>query len=204
MVKRVVTYICETTDYVILLPSSTRQVRFDALNNANWVRDECKRRSCTGYLLCTNNRPMIRTSTLQITTPLCIPEAEIAALSACVWEVFWARSLPSKLALPVTKPTLICHESFGAILYTELLRGLRKVRHTGTKYHYVRSEVEKKTVRGEYTSSAKNCGDCFTTVLIGDIFESHSSWIGVVTTNETQWASRELVEESIRMYIITN
>lgn len=87
MTESAVRYICETTDYEILLPFDTEQVLFGALRDADWTRDKCKQRSYIGCLLCNNNDLEIWTSELQTGTALSVSVQEFAALSTCVQEV---------------------------------------------------------------------------------------------------------------------
>lgn len=110
---------------------------------------------------------------MQTATAFSKAEAEFSALSACVREDIWIRSVLGELSLPITKSTLICQDNLGAISWTEQVQDLREVKHVVIKYHCVRLEVEKKSITLAYTSSETNRADSYTKALISDTFKSH-------------------------------
>ena len=80
---------------------------------------------------------------------------------------------------PVQGPTGLLQDNLGAISWSEGVQGLRSVKHVGMNYHNVRDMVDKKFVSIDYTPSTENRADCFTKVLIGDVFVQQRAWLGV-------------------------
>lgn len=82
-----------------------------------------------------------------------------------------------------TQPTVLHQDNLGAICWTTEVQGLRKVKHIGIRYHYVRDAVDERAVQVEYVASADNKADGLTKVLVTSNFESFKSAVGVVPRN---------------------
>lgn len=68
-------------------------------------------------------------------------EAEYTALASCFPGIGWVRSLLSAVYKAQAPVTAIFQDNLGTISWTEDVQGLRKVKHVGIKYHYVRYHV---------------------------------------------------------------
>lgn len=179
MLRHVVRYLSGTTDYGLLLPTGSGEFQLEAWCDADWAREKSSRRSRSGYMATLNGGPVLWTSKLQTATALSTAEAEFSALSACVREVRWLRDVMAEVCCPQVKATTIYQDNLGAISWTEHVQGLRKVKHVGIKYHYVRESVDAKHVTVQYTPSADNRADSLTKGLIGETFENHRRWLSV-------------------------
>ena len=91
----------------------------------------------------------------------------------------WLRLVLRELSLSVEGSTGLLQDNLRAISWYEGVQGLRRVKHVGMNYHYVRDMVDKKFVSIDYTPSTENRADFFTKVLIGDIFIQQRAWLGV-------------------------
>lgn len=178
--KNVIRYLISTMDWGIQLPSTAGGPTLTAWSDADWARDCEKRRSRTGYLLCIGGGPVVWASRLQSCTAQSTSEAEFNALSACVRDVCWVREVLSDMGSPQIGPTVIYQDNLGAISWTTDVQGLRRVKHVGIKYHYVRGEVESNNVRVEYCESEKNKADSMTKALIGSTFKRHRTYLGCI------------------------
>ena len=69
-------------------------------------------------------------------------------------------------------------DNLGTIRWTEDVQGLRKVKHIGMRYHYVRDAVDTRNVAVQYTESEHNRADMLTKILTGDPFVQHCTWLG--------------------------
>ena len=179
LLKNVVRYLIGTKDYGILLPKGNDGLEVLCWTDADWARDLSNRRSRTGILITLNGGPIVWTSKLQTSTALSTPEAEFNALSHSIKELRWLRIVLLELKAIDTGPIIIKQDNLGSISWTEGVNGLRKVKHVGIKYHYVRDSVERKIVQVGYTPSAENRSDSLTKVMIGEEFIKHRSWLGV-------------------------
>lgn len=180
MLKNVVRYLIGTTEYGILLPTrSSNKAEILCWADADWARDLSKRRSRTGFLVTINGGPIIWTSKLQSCTAQSTAEAEFNALSHAIREVKWLRMVLKELKVIDNEPTQVLQDNLGSISWTEEVNGLRKVKHVGIKYHFVRENVDSKVISIMFTPSSDNRSDSLTKVLIGSEFEKHRTWLGV-------------------------
>lgn len=180
MVKNVVRYLMGTSNYGILLPNRNDKSNVQCWSDADWARDLSNRRSRTGLILTINGGPIVWTSKLQSSTALSTSEAEFNALAYAIKELKWIRIVLIELQVIDGAPTTIMQDNLGTISWTEGVNGLRKVKHVGIKYNYVRDAVDTNVCKVEYTPSAENRSDSLTKVLIGDEFFKHRKWLGVI------------------------
>lgn len=179
LLKQLLRYLRGTTKHGLNLPKASNKVKLDAWSDADWARDKGNRRSRSGYVLYVNSGPIIWSSKLHTSTALSTAESEFVALSSCVREVRWIRSLLSEIGCLETGPTTIYQDNLGAISWTEHVQGLMKVKHVGIKYHYVREAVVRKDVEVAYAPSSVNRADSLTKGLVGETFENHRQWLSV-------------------------
>lgn len=181
--KHVMRYLQGTTDFGIWLPSGSAIPTLEVWCDADWGRDQDRRRSRTGYLLTIGGGPVIWSSKLQSSTAESSTEAEFTALAKCVGEVNWVRAVLSELGFPPTGPTTVHQDNLGAIAWTKDVQGLRNVKHIGIKYYVVRDAVENDEVEVRFISTSDNRADSLTKTLAGDSFIQHRDWLGVRTGN---------------------
>lgn len=178
--KHVVRYLKGTPKMGILLPKQGDVPKLQVWSDADWARDQSKRRSRTGAVITINYGPIGWTSKLQTSVATSTAEAEFNALAVTVRDTVWMRSVLDDLGQPQKGPTVVNQDNLGTISWTEEVQGLRNVKHMGIKYHYVRELVSKKRIIVNYTPSKDNRADSLTKVLIGDSFLVHRSLLGVV------------------------
>lgn len=65
-------------------------------------------------------------------------EAEFNVLSVCVRDTKWVRQVLEALNISDPNPSVVYQDNLGTINWTEEVQGLRKVKHVGLKYHYVK------------------------------------------------------------------
>lgn len=105
-------------------------------------------------------------------------------MASCVRDVAWVRSVLRDLRAVQDGPTVVFQDNLGAISWTSEVQGLRKVKHVGIRYHYVRGEVDAGTVQVEYCESSKNRADTFTKILIGDQYKIHRALINCIPSTD--------------------
>ena len=173
MAKNVVRYLIDTQDRGILMQNNDEGLI--CWVDADWARDLSKRRSRTGILITYNGAPIVWVSKLQTTTAQSTAEAEFNALAHGIKEVKWMRSILNEIGMPQTEPTTVYQDNLGSISWTEDVQGIRRVKHVGTKYHFVRDNIESKGVVVKYTPSHLNRSDSLTKVLISEDYSRHRS-----------------------------
>lgn len=91
--------------------------------------------------------------------------ARLVALAKCVKKFSWIRETLTESACPIGKVVKIYKESMGTVGRTSDSQGLRKTKHIGIRYHYVRDAVQACTVQVFATPSAGNKADRLTKVM---------------------------------------
>lgn len=89
-------YIKITVDYSVLIPSKCDYPGLKTWINADWVRDETKRRSRSGALVFYYVKPFIRLCNLQTAMAIYISDAEYSSLSSHMCEITWLRIVLSE------------------------------------------------------------------------------------------------------------
>ena len=146
--KAVIRYVLGTLDYGILWPCG-QEASLEAWSDADWARDHHKRRSRSGYLLTVGGGPVVWSSRLQTVTAQSTAEAEFISLAHCVREIHWVRATLVELKVFQSQPTVVHQDNLGTISSTNEVQGLRKVKHIGIRYHYVRDAVDSKALEVE-------------------------------------------------------
>ena len=114
-------------------------------------------------------------SRLQTLTAQSTTEAEFISLAHCVREIHWLRATLAELDVYQSAPTTVHQDNLGTITWTNEVQGLRKVKHIGIRYHYVRDAVDSKSIQVQYIPSAENKADGLTKVLVMSAFENFRS-----------------------------
>lgn len=178
--KHVCRYLLGTASYGIRFCRGSSRPVLTAWTDADWARDQDKRRSRTGYVLRLSGGPVVWCSKMQTSVATSTTEAEFDALATTVRDVIWVRAIIQDLGQPVTKPTVVFEDNLVSISWTDTAQGLRNVKHVGIKYQYVREAVKCKAVEVRFTPTERNCADTLTKALIGELFRLHRLGIGVV------------------------
>lgn len=174
-------YLIQTPEYGLLYPTKNVRPTLEAYSDADWARDENKRCSRSGYVLLVNSAPVIWSSKLQPATAQSTAAAVFVTLQGCVREVDWVWVMIKEIAQNQRGPTTVFQDNIETIAWTDTVHGLRRVKHVGVKYHYVRSKVDDRTVKVLYKPSEENKADTLTTVLGPQSFMTQRDWLCVVS-----------------------
>ena len=178
--KSVVRYLIGTTDSGLFFPFG-QEATIEAWSDADWARDHHKRRSRSGYLVTVARCPVVWASRLQTLTAQSTTEAEFISLAHCVRELHWIRATVSELKAEQSNPTVVHQDNLGTISWTTEIQVIRKVKHIGIRYHYVRDAVDEKAIEVEYVPSSENKADGLTKVLVTSAFDSFTSAMSIFT-----------------------
>lgn len=168
--KSVIRYLIGTMSYGLFLPAG-QEALLEAWSDADWARDHHKRRSRSGYLVTVAGGPVVWASRLQSLTAQSTTEAEFISMAHCVREIHWIRTMLTELGVSQKGPTVVHQDNLGTISWTNEVQGLRKVKHIGIRYHYVRDAVDARAIEVEYVPSTENKADGLTKVLVTSPFK---------------------------------
>lgn len=185
---QVVKYLQGTTDYGLHLAKKSGYL-LQAWPDADWGRDKENRRSRSGIIVTIGGNTVIWTSKMQPSVSLSTSEAELYALSQCVRDEQLVRQFLLELDLDSHEPTKVYQDNLGAIRWTEEVQGLRKVKHVGLCYNFVKEAVQNQDVRVLYTASVKNKDDSLTKVLAESSFDYHRSLLMVARASSPEGVS---------------
>ncbi len=117
---------------------------------ADWAGDLNDRKSTSGYTFLMNGAAVSWRRTKQTYVAPSTSEAEYIALSAAAQESLWIRQLLANLNVNVDEPVTLYEDNQSAICMSKnpLFQGRSK--HIDIKYHFVRDQVEKKTITVRY------------------------------------------------------
>ena len=177
--KHVLRYLKGTKDFGLCIEKGSTAV-LEAWSDADWARDQDKRRSRSGILLTIGRNPVMWTSKMQTSVAMSTSEAEFLALSECVRDTNWVRQVLNDVGVDVSKPTIVYQDNLGTIRWTDEVQGLRKVKHVGIRYQFVKQAVDERHVQVLYTPSESNRADSLTKILAGQSFEAHRSFLHVL------------------------
>jgi len=178
--KHVVRYLICTRTYGIHFKKNSTKPNIEAWSDADWGRDLDNRRSRSGVLITVNKFPISWSSRLQKSVALSTAEAEFSALSDCIREVVWLRRFFKEVHIQQSGPTQILQDNLGAISWTQEVQGLRKVKHVGIRYNYVKEAVQTMQVEVKHIPSSENRADSLTKALVGSSFVQHREYLNVV------------------------
>lgn len=141
--------------------------------------DLTERPSLSGFILYQKGGPVLCTSRLQSSTAQSTAEAEFAALVGWVRGLSWICMILQSIDVDRNNSTKVYQENVGTSSWTEDVQGLRKVKHVGNKYNYVRDIVEYRTSAVEYVESANRLADTLTKALVGHSYDQHRKCLGM-------------------------
>lgn len=175
--KHLLRYLKGSLDYGILFPYQSDSHGLEAWSDADWARDESARRSRSGVFVAYSGCPIIWMSKMQTATATSTAEAEFGALSVAVREVVWTRNVLAEIDFPEKAETVIWQDNLGAISWTEKVQGLRRVKHVGIRYHFVREAVDSGRIKVLYTPSDSNRADSLTKILGKEMHHVHCPFL---------------------------
>lgn len=134
-------------------------------SDSDWAGDPNTRRSTTGYLFKLNGAAVSWKSRLQPTVSLSSTEAEYKATAEAGQEVVWLRGILHHISMKQHSPTILCSDSTGAVALTKKGIFHARTKHIEVQYHWIREQVEKKTVALRHISNQHMFADTLTKPL---------------------------------------
>ena len=115
-------------------------------------------------------------------------ESEYIALSRVCQEAVWLRRLLADTGLEQKGPSIIYEDNQGAIELTKNPRFHNRTNHIDVSFHYIREQVNLKTVSMKYCPTNLMLADIMTKGLSRNAFETFRNNLIVKKTNQTSTA----------------
>nr|CCA23220.1 putative polyprotein [Albugo laibachii Nc14] len=112
---RVLRYLKSTSDIGINYTGSVKDLCVCAYSDADWANNKESRRSVSGIMVMINGAPVIFKSMIQQSVALSTAEAEYIALSLCMQEVLWLKSLLCELKAKIPQQIEVFEDNQSAI-----------------------------------------------------------------------------------------
>ncbi|CAB4043194.1 Hypothetical predicted protein, partial [Paramuricea clavata] len=177
-VKRIFRYLKKTVNYGLLY-SENANPDCVGFSDADWAGDLNDRKSTSGYTFQINGAAVSWRSKKQTCVALSTAEAEYVALSAAAQEALWMRQLLTDLNVNIDKPMTIYEDNQSAIAMSKNPQFHGRSKHIDIKYHFVRDQVEKKTLTVLYCPTGSMLADLFTKGIPKEQFKKLRELTGV-------------------------
>ena len=101
-------------------------------------------------------------SRLQSIVALSSTEAEYVGATPAVQEILWLRDLLCELKMTDSSPSLLNMDNVGAVALTRGAGDSNRTKHIDIRHHFIRSHVEDKRIRIQYTPTDEMIADILT------------------------------------------
>ena len=136
-----------------------------------------------------NGSPVIFKSKMQNSVSLSTAEAEYVALSLCIQEVLWTKSLLLEMKVNINGPVMVYEDNQSAIAIAKNEGYQSRPKHIVIRYHFVRDQVKNKVIQLEYIESKLQLADFLTKTISTKKYQ-----FLVAKTNIGNFSSRRSVE----------
>ena len=121
--------------------------------------------------------------TRKIQTSICLSTTEVEYIAAveCCTQVEWMKQTLQDIKVVFEEPTVIYCDNTSAISLSKNHVQHSKAKQIPIKYHYLRDQAKKKTIKLEYIPTQEQIADIFTKPLHRDVFEYLKQRLGVVS-----------------------
>ncbi|GMF52295.1 unnamed protein product [Phytophthora fragariaefolia] len=130
-----------------------------AFSDADWASDKQDRKSVSGVLVVMNGVPVIYKSKLQRTVALSSAEAEYIALSLCLKEIVWLRSLLEGMGANVNAATVVLEDNQSAIAIATNGGNQSRSKHIYIRHHFIREHVTQGPISLQYIPTRQQLTD---------------------------------------------
>ncbi len=163
--KHVLRFLKGTTEQSLRFTKSETTLKLIGFCDSDWGGDVCDRRSISGYgFQLLDEGPLVSwRSRKQPTVALSTCEAEYMALTDAVQEAKFLKQLCVDLGIVQVSFSVILNvDNQGAINLAKNPMYHKRSKHIDVKYHFIRSEVSRGTVKLVYIPTNENVADIFT------------------------------------------
>lgn len=140
-------------------------LHLEGYSDADWAGDIDSRKSTTGYVFLLAGAPISWSSKRQPTVALSTMEAEFMAVCAATQEALFLKQLLADINQneAVGADGIIIHEdNQGCLAYTKDPKFHGRAKHIDIKWHFVRDELKKGTIKIVYINTSDQIADLLT------------------------------------------
>ena len=160
-VKRILRYLKGTHNFGLLYKKSNSS-NCEGFSDSDWAGDVNDRKSTSGYIFQVGDTAISWRSRKQSCVALSTAEAEYIALSQAAQEAIWLRQLYTDLQGEPPKPITVYEDNQAAICLSKNPQGHGRSKHIEIKYHFIREQVNKKTIELKYCQTSNMVADMLT------------------------------------------
>ena len=182
-VKRIFRYLRGTQMFGLLYKRLPKEQECVGYSDSDWAGDLNDRKSTSGYVFTVGGGAISWKSKKQSCVALSTAEAEYIALSQAAQEAVWLRSLYVNLKLEMTAPTVVYEDNQSAICIAKNPQSHGRSKHIDIKYHFIREQVQQKTIEVKYCKTEDMIADLLTKGLGKEKFEKLRSMTGLTELN---------------------
>ncbi|CAM8954199.1 unnamed protein product [Rhodiola kirilowii] len=176
-VKRIIRYICGTTDYGLWYTKDTNSCLVGYCD-ADWAGNAEDRKITSGGCFFQGNNQVSWFSKKQNNISLSTAEAEYIAAGSCCTQMLWMKQMLEEYGVKQDTMTLYC-DNMSAISISKNPVQHSRTKHIDIRHHFIRELVEKKTITLTHVSTEKQLADIFTKALDNLQFETLRSSLGL-------------------------
>ncbi|KAL9261973.1 Retrovirus-related Pol polyprotein from transposon TNT 1-94-like protein [Drosera capensis] len=137
--------------------------------DSDYAGDLDKRRSLTGYVFILGGSAGSWRATLQDTVALSTTEAEYMATAEATKEALWLNRLVEELGVKQEESSVIFCDNQSAVQLTKNTMYHERTKHIDIRFHFVRNEVAKGTIKVKKVPTAENPADMLTKPNVGGL-----------------------------------
>lgn len=134
--------------------------------DADWAGDLDHRKSTTGYVFKMNDAAISWNSRKQQTVAISTTEAEYMSLAAAAQEAIWLRKLNHEIVGGSNRTIEIHCDNKSAIQLASTAMYHPRTKHIDVKYHFIREQIEMKSIAVKYVGTDDQIADVFTKPLV--------------------------------------
>merc|ERR1712070_122549 len=177
-VKRIFRYLRGTTSHGIEYGGVTAEKagRLFAYVDAAYAEDVNTRRSTTGFVIFMNGGPIAWGSKRQSIVTYSSTEAEYVAITPCLKNLLTLRRILEQVC-PQKEPTVIFEDNESAKTIAESDAVTSRTKHIDVRYHAIREQIAKETVRIKHIGTKDQLADPLTKNLGPTLFVKHRGFI---------------------------
>lgn len=153
--------------------------QFEAFTDSDWGNDADTRRSVSGYVFMKNGGAITWSSRRQPTVALSTSEAEYMALSATTQEAMWWRGFIGELTGKTSAIRVSCDNKSAISLAEKEMGYSPRSKHIDIRHHFVREQVELKSIRLQHVASEQQAADVLTKAVPGPKLLEARRYLGV-------------------------
>jgi hypothetical protein len=144
--KHVFAYLQRTKMYGLVL-GGTEEKKLTGYSDSDWGSNSNDRKSRSGIVIYLGTSVVGWISSKQETVAKSTTEAEYVALSHCISELLWFKSLLYELGEKIVEPIEVGIDNRAARILAENGNTKARTKHIDIKHHFIRDHIQKRTIK---------------------------------------------------------